>query len=120
LPRLSVSRSPLSVRGETLTTDRFGNLVSSIGTLRREGSTLNLDPWLPGCPSASLPWEDLRVRVEGSQDIPLAVTYAEVAPGALLAYVGSDGLLEIGVNRGRAVDLVGVPANVEIVLRSGG
>jgi S-adenosyl-L-methionine hydrolase (adenosine-forming) len=117
LPRLRVSDSPFSVHGEVLSTDRFGNLVSSIGLLRRYGSTLNLEPWLPGCPRAVLPLRGLRVNVNDSMDIPVSGTYADVPPGALVAYVGSDGLLEIGANRGSAVDLCGSPTGAEVILR---
>jgi hypothetical protein len=119
-PRLSLSVSPLSVRGEILSSDRFGNLVSSIGVLRREGSVLNLEPWLPGCPSASLPSKGLRVRLNGAPEIPLVSTYGEVPPGTLLAYVGSDGLLEIGANGDRAVDRLGPMTDREIILHAGG
>ena len=117
LPRLSVSESPLSVRGEILATDRFGNLVTSVGFLRRQGSVLSLEPWLPGCPGASMPLAGLRVDVGDAVDTPFVGTYADVPAGTLLAYVGSDGLLEIGANTARAVDLVGPAAGAEIVLR---
>ena len=121
LPLLAVSPSPPSVRGEILSTDRFGNLASSIGLLRREQAVLNLEPWLPGGQPVSLPIDGLRVNLAGLSDIPFARTYAEVPAGALLAYIGSDGLLEIGANRGRAVDLLRPPGSgplegTEIVL----
>jgi S-adenosyl-L-methionine hydrolase (adenosine-forming) len=128
LPLLAVSQSPPSVRGEVLTADRFGNLVSSIGLLRREKALLSLAPWLPGSSPVSLQIEGLKVNLPGSPDIPFARTYGEVPKGALLAYVGSDGLLEIGANASRAVDLLrqmragstgGPLGGGEIVLGSG-
>ena len=120
LPPLRVTAAPLSIRGEVIVADRFGNLVSSIGLLRREGSGLMLQPWIPGAAPVALPAIRLAVRVGGGPPIPVMRTFGEVPPGALLAYVGSDGLLEIAVNGGRAADLLGSPRGAEVVLGSAG
>ena len=110
------SLTGLAVRGEVLCTDRFGNLVTSIGALRRAADGLRLEPWLPTCPAAILPATGLRARLENSAEFPFASTYGDVSPGSPLAYVGSDGLLEIGVNRGRAVDLFPLVLGAEVIL----
>ena len=52
--------------------------------------------------------------------MPVLRTYADALPGALLAYVGSDGLLEIGANGARAADLLGPLKGAKIILRSAG
>lgn len=67
--------------GEIVYVDRFGNLVTNLGRQ-------HLAP-----PSV--------IKV-GAAEIPLVKTYGEVAPGALLAYLGSAGALEIAVRGGSA------------------
>lgn len=77
-----------SLLGEVLWIDRFGNLVTSIpGAL------------LEGTPPGS------RVRIETtSAGLPAATgrTFADVEPGQVVVLVGSDGMVEIAVNRGSA------------------
>ncbi len=105
-PRLDVDAGAATVRGEVVSVDRFGNLVTSIGTLRREGSSMLLEPWLPGYSPVSMPAHGLHARLGPHPAVALVSTFAEAAPGAPLAYIGSDGLLEIGVNRGSAVEVL--------------
>lgn len=92
-------RLPLALaerEGEILTFDRFGNAIT----------TLTQAP--PGG------W----VRVGGpiGRRIPIRRTYAEVPPGEVLAYLGSAGLLEIGVNRGSAREALGLREGEPVVL----
>jgi hypothetical protein len=103
-PRFSNIESEGSIRGEVLFSDRFGNLVTSIGALVREGDILRLKPWIPGSFLSELPTSHLRVRLDDGRELPLVRTFAEVPAGAALAYIGSDNLLEIGVNRGNAAE----------------
>jgi S-adenosylmethionine hydrolase len=42
------------------------------------------------------------------QRVAVATTYGDVAPGVLVAYVDSDGMVAIGVNGGRADERLGV------------
>ena len=73
------------LEGEVIHVDNFGNLVTNI----------RLSP-------------AARVRevTVGRRRIPaFGRTFADTAPGTLLAYVGSSGFLEVAVNRGRASDL---------------
>ncbi|MBX6422493.1 S-adenosyl-l-methionine hydroxide adenosyltransferase family protein [Thermosulfurimonas sp. F29] len=74
-------------RARVLRVDRFGNLILNLSV--RE-----------------LPFGSFRVEVEGRR-VPLARTYAEVPEGEPLALIGSDGFLEIAVNRGSAAELFG-------------
>jgi S-adenosylmethionine hydrolase len=68
--------------------DRFGNLITD----RRADE-------LPA---------GARFRAGGRDISALSSTYTDVPRGALLAYVGSAGTLEIAVREGRAADLLGV------------
>lgn len=85
LPTAALTRLALHLgfgnKGEILTFDRFGNAIT----------TLLLTPRLQG----------QQVRI-GQHRVPLGSHYAEVAPGAPLAYIGSAGLLEIAIYQGNA------------------
>jgi S-adenosyl-L-methionine hydrolase (adenosine-forming) len=116
-PRLSCEEPQRLLRGETLFADRYGNMVTSIGLLARDGDTLRLDPWVPGCPSLALAASQLSIQVGSGLPLPLARTFAEVPPGRALAFIGSDNLLEIGVNRGSAVDSLNLVPGTDVILR---
>lgn len=74
--------------GEILHIDRFGNLVTSLQIETPSAA------WL--------------VQAGGEQIEGLAQTYADVAPGELVAYVGSSGYLEIAVRDGNAAARLGM------------
>ena len=105
-----------SVRGEILLADRFGNLLTSIGVLSAEAGSLLIDPWIPRCPEMRLKGRGFRVDLPGGRVAELARTFSDVPAGRLLAYIGSDGLLEIGVNQGSAAETLGLPRGTEVVL----
>jgi len=65
--------------GRIVHIDRFGNLISDL-------------------PEA----EAGRAVVAAGQVLPILATYEDVAPGQLLAYIGSAGTVEIAVRDGRA------------------
>lgn len=70
--------------GQVIHVDRFGNLTTNI-------------------PAATASWgEGWRLQVGDQVLTRLCHTYAEAEPGALLALIGSAGLLEIAVNGGSA------------------
>lgn len=71
--------------------DHFGNLITSFR--------------VPD-PAAAL-----SLTVSGEQIDQLSRTFADVAPGELVAYVGSSGLLEIAVRQGNAAETLGMDLN---------
>lgn len=97
-------RDENSVTGEIVHIDRFGNLISSVGRMRTEGELLHLNPWLRQDTPFVLPRPAARAAVEGEPELPLHDTFGDVPEGDLVAYIGSEGLLEIAVNRGSAAD----------------
>jgi len=120
-PRLApeVSGAPArsgAVHGEVLLSDRFGNLLTSIGVLAAGDGFLRMDPWIPGCQEVRLEARRFQVRLPDGQTVPLARTFSDVPAGSPLAYIGSDGLLEIGVNRGSAAERFGLLRGSEVVL----
>ena len=66
------------IAGEVILIDRFGNVVTNLVGRR-----------------------DMLVEING-REIPMARTYADVAPGSPLALVGSNGLIEIAIRDGNA------------------
>ena len=90
------------VEGQVLYVDRFGNLISNISATDLAASigiARNLNVYVG----------PLRVG-------PLRTTYADVAPGEIVALIGSTGMLEIAVNQGNAtVQLRAVPGTIVVV-----
>jgi len=66
------------IAGEVILIDRFGNAVTNLVGRR-----------------------DMVVEI-GGQELPMVRTYSDVAPGAPLALVGSNGLIEIAIRDGNA------------------
>jgi S-adenosylmethionine hydrolase len=82
------------VVGEVIYVDRFGSLISNI------------------VPSAVEP--GVRIRV-GDVDVgPLRRTFADAPRGALVAFTGSGGTVEIAVRDGSAARLLGVGVGAEV------
>ena len=78
-------RLELAAGDRVVHVDRFGNLVTDI----------------TGVPAAAT------VRIAGRAIPGVSRTYESVAPGELVAYVGSRGTIEIAVREGSAAELLG-------------
>ncbi len=92
-----------SLVGMIIWVDAFGNLITTI-------------------PGALLPSTRAggRVTVEaggGALDATVARTFAQVARGRGLVFVGSDGVIEVAINRGSAADALGAAAGGAVRLR---
>ena len=83
-----------SIHGVVIAIDRFGNLVTNLIT-RRTG-TVSL----------------------GGQAIVIRRTYSDVAPGEIVALVGSSGLVEIAVRDGSAAKALEVERGQKVILRT--
>ena len=124
LPSPELSFEEGRIRGSVLYIDHFGNAITSIGRLVWEGSLLHLDPVFGTGPisvigeTRTINARRVRVSVAGRDLGHVALTYGEVAVGAPLALVGSEGMLEIAVNQGngaRALGLsVGDPVEIAV------
>jgi S-adenosylmethionine hydrolase len=79
--------------GEVIAIDRFGNLVTNLVT------------------TGDHVVEFARRR------LPLRVTYGDVAPGTLVAMVGSSGLVEIALRDGDAAQTLGAEVGAPVTLR---
>ena len=85
-----------AIGGEVISVDRFGNLITNL-VAPRGGA----------------------VEVSG-RAVPLRRTYADVAPGEVIAIVGSSGLVEIAVRDGSAARELDARRGTIVVLRVGG
>jgi S-adenosyl-L-methionine hydrolase (adenosine-forming) len=81
------------IAGEVILIDRFGNAVTNLVGRR-----------------------DMLVEING-QEIPVVRTYADVEPGAPLALVGSNGLIEIAVRDGSAANELHLGRGDQILTR---
>jgi len=115
VPRLESVSSEV-VEGEVVHQDPFGNLITSIGILHPEGSQIRLAPWLDQEPESFLAAQDLAAGLPGGDELPLVRTFDDVAEGEGLAYIGSSGLLEIGVNRGSAAQTLDLKLGAQVQL----
>jgi len=84
----------LTVIGEVIHIDRFGTLVTNIPG----------DAVQPGA----------RIRIEDAEAGSLRRTFRDVARGALVAFVGSGGTVEIAVRDGSAARMLGVGVGAEV------
>ena len=109
-----------TVHGEILHADHFGNCITSIGRLREQGVSLSLEPWLRQAPTGSLPRAGLQVLLPGGIVLPLLARFADVPRGEAVAYVGSSGLLEIGVNSGSAQENLALSEGQSVRLENRG
>jgi S-adenosylmethionine hydrolase len=101
LPR-PVLRPDGNIVGQVIHIDRFGNLITSITA--------------KDLADHALPGEDI-VGIKGQSIRGISGTYAEVAPGELLALVGSSGHLEISICGGSAARTLGAKLGDEVLLR---
>lgn len=86
------------LRGSIIHVDEFGNLVSNVHRDQLAASTAP------------------RVLVNGEVIGQLDGAFHHAPPGVAVAYLGSAGFLEIGLNCGRAVDRYGRSASVHVKL----
>jgi S-adenosylmethionine hydrolase len=82
------------VEGVVIAIDRFGNAITNLLTLGTGA-----------------------IEIEG-RALPLRRVYEDVEPGAPVALVGSNGLVEIAVREGSAAERLGIRRGARVVLRA--
>lgn len=86
--------------GEVIHVDRFGNLVTNLTAMHLQGI-------------------DRRLAIftcAGHRAVGLSRTYADVPPGQPVAYLGSDGHVELGLNQGSAAASWGAQPGSSVVI----
>jgi S-adenosylmethionine hydrolase len=92
------------VEGEVIHVDAFGNLITSLTTELVTGAS-----------------REIAVELEGSEgrfEPVFGRTFSDVEPGALIAYIGSGGQLEIARRDGSAARRVGADRGTAVRVRS--
>jgi len=117
LPPPRLEAIPAGLRGEVLWIDGFGNAVTSLGRLRAAGESLEFSAAWQGLPPRTLRLSAVRVELPSGATLPLARTFGDVPAGEPLAYVGSDGLVEVGVHAGRADQRFNLSPGQTVTLR---
>ena len=102
-PKFSSSGS--SVRGEIISSDRFGNLFTSIGLFTYMDKGLILNSWLTSDQLKLMDYSELTILVKNN-NLPLKKTFDDVPAGSCAGVVGSTGLLEIVCNQDSAAKLL--------------
>lgn len=100
-----------AIHGWVVHCDRFGNLVSNIpleSLVRR------------GVVPADGGGGGVRIYVENTILPGIHRTFGDVGEGEVVAYGGSSGMLEIGVNRGSAVEILGARTGTRITVLTKG
>ncbi len=127
LPRLEIG--PDAIVGEVLHADHFGNAITSIGKLTWGGAELVLEPAFQGVggkrqeargrkqEGKQFKASEAVIGVAGREIVGIRRTYAEAAPGEVLALVGSHGHLEIAVREGNAAARLGLRGGKRVMLR---
>lgn len=89
-----------SVTGTVAHIDRFGNYISNI----------------PASMAEHFNRKTTFVRIGNFTIMGISGTFSDRAPGELVAYFGSTGLLEIGVTKGSALDTIKSPVGARVKL----
>lgn len=110
------------VEAEVLNVDHFGNLRTSIITLNWvDDTTLKLHPLfsrqLDSQPDRQFSAAKAQIEVGELRIDGISTTFSDVQLGQPLAYVGSEGGLEIAINRGNAAREFGLKSGAIVSLR---
>lgn len=120
-PQLTISDS--AIEGEVIHLDHFGNVITSIGEIRRStaGGLYLIAPFGRGQqrqPVITLP-PTVTIQIGTLKLARIHRTYSEVAPGAALALVGSSGFLEISINGGSAAQAFNIALGDPVTVQTG-
>lgn len=98
LPALAPRRDGEGWEGQVLHIDHFGNIITTL-----DRATLGLAAAEPAAARAS--W---KIAVGATTVRGLSTTFADVAPGEPVAYIGSDDFLEVALRNGDGARALGV------------
>ncbi len=102
LPRPQFQIRDRFIRGEVVHVDHFGNIITSIGRLKRvDAHRVLLEP-LFSVDQITIPVDHVTIKVHGETVYGISRAYYEGARGSLMAQIDSNGYLEIAVNQGNA------------------
>jgi S-adenosylmethionine hydrolase len=116
IPTMDISEG--EIEGQVVHVDGFGNLVTNIGIFHTQGKQLSLQPWLTEIDSIPLDQAGSRVILPDRRELAILGSFGDVGGEEPLAYIGSSGLLEIGVNGGNAARTFGLRVGSKVNLHT--
>ena len=106
-----------SLSGEVLSSDRFGNLSTSLGHFHSKDSwDLILSSWINQTKCKTKDRSCVEILVK-DKTLPLVKTFSSIPEGNCAGLIGSTGLLEIVCNLGSAKNILGLKRGDPILLR---
>ncbi len=96
-----------SLTGEVISSDRFGNLITSLGYFRFQEKTLVYHSWITPETLVINDPSSIVIQVNG-YNLQLDKTFGMIAKGKCSGLIGSTGLLEIVTNQNSAARLLGL------------
>ena len=116
LPNPILRVKPNSMEGEILSSDRFGNLITSLGLFTADaGGGVKFQSWINGETLTIADPDRVKLKVKGDE-LTFISTFSSVPPGQTAALVGSTGLLEIVNNQGSAKKRLGLKEGDPVTL----
>ena len=96
-----------SLRGEVLTADHFGNLLTSLGKFSpiKEG-TFHFDPWIGALSPRDMVLNNPQITLADGTTLPLISTFGDLTGRECGVLVGSTGLLELVANQHAAAEIL--------------
>ena len=101
LPTPLLTCSDTLLQGEVLSSDRFGNLFTSLGLFTHQDHGLHLASWLNSM-EIFIPDRSKVKIIINKNNLPLVNTFGNIPVGASAGMIGSTGLLEIISNQSPA------------------
>lgn len=112
-PTFEITKDHL--KGEVISIDRFGNLITSLGQFLMKDDKLLLSSWITDM-RLDLPRNPTINLSQSEEYLPLVATYDEIPPGSCAGLIGSSGLLEISAKQSSAAELLGLRRGDRIAL----
>ena len=118
-PRLQLKSN--QVQGEILYSDRFGNLLTSLGKfVTSDHKTYNFEPWLDinngNFEGLTISNDQPYLSLPDGSNLTWTTTFADIPAGKCGILVGSSGLIEIAANRMNAAELLKLKTGDHITL----
>jgi len=101
--------------GEIISSDRFGNLFTSLGQFSYQGDYLTCSSWVDSQAVQLNRQADFMIEIN-QERFSLRETFNSIPPGDIAGLVGSTGLLEISTNQGSARDILNVDRGTPVIL----
>ena len=115
LPQPYLAVEERSIRGEVLSTDQFGNLITTLGQFQKRQKDLHFSSWIDSQKQLLSKHPALTIDKTGIT-LPLVSTFSDIPSGRSAALIGSSGLLEIVSNRASAAELLGLVRGNRVTL----